>query len=98
MLVYAADKPDLKPLEMPPRFRTDIAYFICPPGDRGAPKLPPGEYWVSLDDARAWLADGVVPVVSPLDSEHYTEFELTEEQENWLRWVVENQVQHVRLG
>jgi hypothetical protein len=97
MLVRAIDKPDVQPLAMPARFRTDIAYFMTPAGVGGAPKLPAGEYWISLDDARRWLDEGVVEVISPLDSVHSTEFELTEEQENWLRWMVENQIQHVRV-
>jgi hypothetical protein len=97
MLIYAVDKPQLSPFEMPSRFRTDIAYFMTPPGDRGVPRLPAGEYWVSLEDARRWLDEGAVEVISPLDSVHSTEFELTEEQENWLRWMVEHEIQHVRL-
>jgi hypothetical protein len=97
MLVRAIDKPGVSPLEMPARFRTDIAYFMTPAGVGGAPKLPAGEYWIRLDDARRWLEEGVVEVISPLDSVHSTEFELTEEQENWLRWMVEHEVQHVRV-
>jgi hypothetical protein len=98
MLVRAIDKPDVPPLEMPARFRTDIAYFMTPAGVGGAPKLPAGEYWISASDAQRWLDEGVVEVISPLDSVHSTEFELTEEQENWLRWMVEHEVQHVRVG
>ena len=97
MWVKPVDKPAVAPFEMPARFRTDIAYFMTPAGVGGAPKLPAGEYWISLDDARRWLDEGVVEVISPLDSVHSTEFELTEEQENWLRWMVENQIQHVRV-
>jgi hypothetical protein len=97
MLVRAIDKPDVPPLEMPARFRTDIAYFMTPAGVGGAPKLPAGEYWITLNDARRWLEEGVVEVISPLDSVHSTEFELTEEQENWLRWMVEHEIQHVRV-
>ena len=36
---------------MPARFKRDIAYFMTPPGERGAPQLPSGEYWISLEDA-----------------------------------------------
>jgi hypothetical protein len=97
MRVKSVDKPEVAPCEMPARFRTDIAYFMTPAGERGAPKLAAGDYWISLDDARRWLDDGVVEVISPLDSVNSTEFELTEEQENWLRWLVENEVQHVRI-
>ncbi len=95
MFVRSVDKPQAPPLEMPARFRTDIAYFMTPAGEHGAPKLPEGEYWIRLEDARRWLAEGVVEVVSPLDSLNSTEFEITEEQENWLRWMVANEVQHV---
>ncbi len=97
MLVHAVNRPDLPPLAMPDRFRTDIAYFMTPPGEHGVAKLPSGEYWVRLADAVQWLEDGVVSVVSPLDSLNATEFELTDEQENWLRWMVSNRVEHVRL-
>ena len=97
MLVFAVGRPDVDPLEMPARFRTDIAYFMCPPGEHGAPKLPQGEYWVRLEDAEVWLEEGVMPVVSPLDSTKSTEFELSEDQETWLRWMVTHRVQHVRV-
>jgi hypothetical protein len=97
MLIHAVDKPDVAPCQMPARFRTDIAYFMTPAGERGAPKLPAGEYWISLDDARRWLDEGMVEVVSPLDSLNSTEFELTDEQEIWLRWLVAHEVQHVRV-
>jgi hypothetical protein len=97
MLVHAVGRPDVPPFAMPARFRTDIAYFMTPFGDYGVAKLPPSEYWIRLDDARTWLDEGVVAVVSPLDSLNKTEFELTDEQENWLRWMVANGVEHVRL-
>jgi len=96
MFIHAADKPNVPPFEMPARFRTDIAYFMTPAGERGAPKLPAGEYWISLEDSRRWLDEGAVEVISPLDNLNSTEFELTEEQENWLRWMVENEIEHVR--
>jgi hypothetical protein len=97
MLVYAVGKPEVPPYEMSARFRTDIAYFMTPAGVGEAPKLPAGEYWIDLDDARRWLEQGGVEVISPLDSLHATEFELTDEQESWLGWLVEHEIQHVRL-
>ncbi|HEX3997407.1 MAG TPA: hypothetical protein VHX65_02540 [Pirellulales bacterium] len=98
MLINAAERPELPPFEMPDRFRTDIAYFITPAGESGVAKMPAGEYWVRLDDARRWLDDGVLSVVSPLDGLNRTEIELSDEQEAWLRWMVANRVEHVRLG
>jgi hypothetical protein len=97
MLVIAVNRPELAPYSMPDRFRLDVAYFMTP-GDRaGAPTLGRNEYWIRLDDAREWLDDLVVPVVSPLDAEHQAEIELTEEQEAWLQWMVDNRIEHIRL-
>ena len=82
---------------MPARFRTQIAYFMTPSGEHGAPELKPGEYWIRLGDARRWLDDGVVSIISPLDAEAKAEIELTDEQEAWLEWMVANRIEHVRL-
>ncbi len=98
MRVYAVDRPQLEPLEMSARFRHDVAYFMTPPGERGAPQLPPGEYWIDPDDARRWLDEGILTLVSPLDSENQAEAEITEEQEKWLEWLVAHGVRHVRLA
>jgi hypothetical protein len=98
MRVYAVDRPDLPPLEMPERFKHDVAYFMTPSGERGAPSLAAGDYWISLDDAKRWLDEGVLMLVSPLDSENQAEVEISEEQERWLEWLVEHDVQQVRLG
>jgi len=83
---------------MPARFRHDIAYFMTPSGEGGAPELPEGEFWISLDDAKNFLAEGVLTLVSPLDSENQAEAEITEEQELWLEWLVANNIEHVRLA
>jgi hypothetical protein len=98
ILVHSVEHPDLTPLRMSDRFRHDITYFISVGGDPGVPSLAAGEYWISLDNARRWLDDGVISVVSPLDSENRTDVELSEEQEEWLNWMVTHHVQHVRFG
>jgi len=95
--VHAVDRPDLPPLAMPDRFRTDIAYFMSVPGSGDVPQLADGEYWVRLEDAQRWLDEGVIHLVSPLDSQNKTEVEISEEQEDWLRWMVQNNVQRIRL-
>ena len=98
MKVIAVDRPELSPLEMPARFRTEIVFFMTPPGERGAPaNLGPGEYWIALDEARKWLEELVVRVVSPLDAQNMAEIELTEDHERWLEWLVKHSVQRVRL-
>lgn len=70
---------------------------MTPGGEAGVPKLPAGEYWVRLSDARQCLDDGVVRIVSPLDSDSKAEIELSEEQESWLEWMLANEIEHVRL-
>jgi hypothetical protein len=98
MLVYAVDQSGLEPFEMPSRFKHDVAYFMTVPGERGVPKLPAGEYWIDLEQARGWLADGVLMVYSPLDSTKQAEIALSAEQEEWLEWMVTNKIQHIRLA
>jgi len=82
---------------MPARFRHDVTYFMTPSGQQGVPALGTGEYWIRRSDAQRWLDDLVVEVVSPLDSSTKAEIEITDEQEAWLQWLVDNEVQHIRI-
>ena len=96
--VIAVDRPELPPLEMPDRFRHDITYFCTQAGEPGAPAtLPAGHWWVGLADARNIHEDGVIRVVSPLDSTSTAELEISEEHEVWLEWMIANKVEHIRL-
>jgi hypothetical protein len=95
--VQAVNRPEVPALKLSPRFRHDVTYFAAHPTDLGRPALPQGEYYVVLDEARVTLDDGVFRIVSPLDSDNRTELEITEEQEDWLKWIVEHQVEHIRL-
>jgi len=99
MKLTAPDQAAAPPLEMPDRFRMEIVYFMTPPGERGAPaKLGENEYWIDIDEARQWLDEGVVYVVSPLDAENQAEIELTEYHEAFLQWLVNYGVRRVRVG
>lgn len=95
--VQAVNRPDVPAFKVSPRFRHDITYFAAHPSDLGRPTLPQGEYYIQLAAARVTLDDGVFRIVSPLDSDNRTELEITEEQEDWLKWIVEYEVEHVRL-
>lgn len=95
--VYAVDQPELAALTMPDRFRHEIAYFMSVPGLSGVPLLPAGEYWVRREEAQRWFDEGVLRIVSPLDANNCAEIELTEEHEEWLQWMIANQVERVRL-
>jgi hypothetical protein len=96
--VRSVQHADLPPFVMPDRVRHDVTYFCTPAGQPGAPaKLGEREYWIRREDAERTLDDGVIRIVSPLDSASSTEIEITEEQEAWLAWMVKHQVEHVRL-
>ncbi|MES1213734.1 MAG: hypothetical protein ABUL64_04030 [Singulisphaera sp.] len=98
VLVYAADRPELPPFSMPERFRHEVAYFIDVSGSaEGRPVPQAGEYWLDLAQAQSWYDEGAILLVSPLDSENRTEVEISEEQEDWLAWVLANRVSHIRL-
>ncbi|HLJ10742.1 MAG TPA: hypothetical protein VKU82_06115 [Planctomycetaceae bacterium] len=98
VFVHAVGRSDLAPFRMPDRFRQEITYFTAVSGEAGVPKLPAGEYWVTLLDAKNFLDEGIVRIVSPLDSASKAEIAFSEEQENWLEWMVANGVEHVRLS
>ena len=98
VLVYAVARPELEPFRMPDRFRHEITYFMTISGEGGIPRLPAGEYWIRLADAKSSLDEGVVRIVSPLDSASRAEIELSEEQEAWLEWMVKGEIEHVRLA
>ncbi len=97
--VTAVNRPDVPAISMPDRFRHDVTYFATPPGVQDAPAaLAEREYWIRTDDARRILDEGVITIVSPLDSASRTEIEITEDQERWLEWLLAHEVQLVRIG
>ena len=99
LTVLAIDHPAAPPCAMPDRFRHDVTYFATPAGVQDAPaRLPEREYWIRAADAQRILDDGVITIVSPLDSDSRTEIEITEDQERWLEWLIAHQIQHVRLS
>jgi hypothetical protein len=98
MQIVAVDQPSAPALEVPERFRTEIVFFMTPPGERGAPApLADGDYWIDPGEARGWLDDFVVRVVSPLDAQSQAEIELTDYHEAFLQWLLAHNVRHVRL-
>ncbi len=95
--VVALERADLPTLAMPDRFRHEVAYFMSIPTAGEGPVLGAGEYWIRREDALQWLEEGVFRIVSPLDSANQTEVELSEEQEEWLEWMVQGGVEQIRL-
>ena len=64
VLVYAVGRPELAPFPMPDRFRHEITYFMTISGQGDVPKLPAGEYWVRLVDAKNALEQLPQPVIA----------------------------------
>ncbi|MFO0890438.1 MAG: hypothetical protein U0790_15010 [Isosphaeraceae bacterium] len=95
--VIALDHPEVPPLSISPRLKSQLVYFMTPPDTPGVPTLGEGEVWVSRSDVTHWLMEGIFLLVSPLDTENMTEVELTDEQEGFLSWLDRHHVQHFRV-
>src|ERR1700677_1441855 len=96
ILLVSVDHPDVKPLPISARLRSQLVYFMTPTATEGVPSLGEDEFWFARDEVAKWLDEGVFYLVSPLDSANMTEVEITEEQEAMLFWLNRHQVQHVR--
>jgi hypothetical protein len=95
--LVSVDHPDVSPLPISDRLRSQLVYFMSTPDTPGVPPLGEDEYWISRGDVTRWLMEGVFLLVSPLDTENMTEVELSEEQEALLNWLDKYKVEHVRL-
>jgi hypothetical protein len=95
--LQAIDRPDVAPLAISGRLRGQLVYFSAAEGAPGRPALGAGEYFLPAAEVARILEDGVLELVSPLDTAHMTEVELTEEQEAMLEWLKVNGVEHVRV-
>lgn len=91
------DQPTVPPLTISDRLRSQLVYFMTPPDAPHVPPLQPQEYWIDAAQSQQWFADGVFELVSPLDGEHPTVIELSEEQEVLLEWLTTHQIQHLRV-
>lgn len=95
--MVAIDRPEAPPLSISARLRGQLVYFMTPPGSAGIPELREDEFWFAKDEVARWLDEGVIYLVSPLDSANATEVELSDEQETLLAWLHRHDVQHVRI-
>ena len=97
ILVVPVDREGVAPRAISARLRTQLNYFIGAPGSPKAPALADGEFWFDGEEVDRWIDDGVFYLVSPLDTANMTEVELTEEQEDFLTWLRDRGVCHVRV-
>ena len=93
----AVGRPEIPPRKLTPRLRSQLVYFMTVPGAAGVPDLLENEFWFDPTEVARWLDDGVIDLVSPLDTANMTEVELSEEQESFLEWLQSKQVAHVRV-
>ena len=94
--LVSIDHPEVRPLRISERLRSQLVYFMTPAATHDVPSLGENEFWFARDEVAKWLLEGVFYLVSPLDSANQTEVELTEEQEAMLVWLSRHQIQHVR--
>jgi hypothetical protein len=97
LLLQPVDRPHVPPRPISERLRTQLIYFAAQPGAEGIPALGEAEYFLTKAEVDRTLDEGVVYLVSPLDTAGMTEVEITEEQEQLLQWLHDQGVQHVRV-
>jgi hypothetical protein len=95
--LVSVDHPEVPALPISTRLRSQLVYFMTPADTPGIPALGENEYWFSRSEVTQWLTEGVLLLVSPLDTDNMTEVELSEEQEALLGWMDKHQVQHIRV-
>ena len=91
------DRPSVAPRPISERLRGQLVYFGLASNSPGVPTLGEAEYWFDPFEVSRWLDDGVISLISPLDTANMTEVELSEEQESFLTWLKKEDVKHVRV-
>lgn len=97
MKLVAVERPEVPPLTISPRLRSQFIYFASPSNSTLIPPLAENEFHFPLDETRVYHDEGVIYLVSPLDTDNKTEVELTEEQEDLMAWLVKHSVERVRV-
>ncbi|QDV36159.1 hypothetical protein [Tautonia plasticadhaerens] len=96
--LHPVDRPEVPPRPITERLRSQLVYFRSASDAPGVPPLGPDEFWIAREEVDRALEEGVILLVSPLDSENFTEVELSEEQEALLEWLRRHQIQHLRVS
>lgn len=95
--LVSLDRPGVKPLDISARLQSQLVYFMSSPDAPGVPPLKENELFFAQPEVERWLDEGVIELVSPLDTANMTEVELSEEQESLLQWLSSHGIQHVRI-
>jgi hypothetical protein len=98
-LVFAVDQPALEPYEISQMLRGQLHYFTEGTGSRGGKESGNSdEFFFPLHLTSELFEEGVFYVISPLDDQNQAEIEITEEQEDFLDWLVSNKIERVRIS
>lgn len=89
-----AARTDVAPRPISSRLRTQLVYFALPMSPAEAEA---GEFAFDLEQVERVEGDGVIALISPLDTANMTEVELSEEQEVFLRWLLREKVRRIRI-
>jgi hypothetical protein len=93
-MLLPIDQPTLPPRQISARLRNELVYFATVP----VHPLGEGEYTFDPSAIESILDDGAIRLVSPLDTANMTEVELSEEQEDLLTWLRDQNIKHVRVS
>jgi hypothetical protein len=82
-------------LNITERLKSQLHYFAQP--HESTSERGDDTFRFDLDQVACWLEEGSLRLVSPLDTAHFTEVELSEEQESLLEWLHRLQIRLVRI-
>ena len=98
-LAFAVDKLDLEPYEVSRMLRGQLHYFTEGASSRQWDESEdPNAFFFPLELTSELFEEGVFYVTSPLDDQNQAEIEITEEQEDFLDWLVSNKIEKVRVS
>jgi hypothetical protein len=86
-----------EPLPITSTLRNQLNYFVATKSPEDEARLAPNEFEVDLGDVARWAESGAIRMVSPLDSSHFAEVELSFEQLDFLDWLLAGQVKRLRV-
>ena len=95
----ALDKPTLEPYEISGILRGQLQYFTeGASGSQWEHSEDPNAFFFPLELTSELFDEGVFYVTSPLDDQNQAEIEITEEQEDFLDWLVSNKIEKVKVS
>ena len=98
-LASAIDKPTVDPYEISQTLRGQLHYFTEGASARQWEHSgDPNAFFFPLELTSELYDEGVFYVTSPLDDQNQAEIEITEEQEDFLDWLISNQIEKVKVS